>query len=140
MNFATSSGIGAAALAAHCTWSRPSSRRRNARIASSALANASSTSGVIALPYSWACVHARPAAIASVTSFWLAGSGSSASLAEMPVLIFSQTRGTPKKAVGCTSPSAPRRPAGSGIACTWLPRNGGAYVARMRSAMCASGR
>ena len=78
--------------------------------------------------------------MASVTSFWLAGSGSSASLAEMPVLIFSHTRGTPKNAVGCTSPSAPSRPAGSGIACTWLPRNGGPYVASTRSAMCARGR
>ena len=38
MNFATSSGIGAAALAAHSTWSSPSSSRRNPRIASSAFA------------------------------------------------------------------------------------------------------
>ena len=107
---------------------------------SSAWAKAASTSGVIALPYSWACVHASPAAMALVTMVWLSGLGSSASLAEMPVLIFSQTRGTPKNAVGWTSPSAPRRPAGSGIACTWLPRNGGPYVASTRSAMCASGR
>ena len=57
-------------------------------------------------PTSWASTQARPAAIESSTILRLAGSGSAASLAERPVLIFSQTRGTPKNAVGCTSPSA----------------------------------
>ncbi len=58
-------------------------------------------------------------------AFWtistLAGSGSAASLAEMPVLIFSQTRGTPKNDVGCTSPSVATSCAGSPITCTWPP-------------------
>ena len=51
----------------------------------------------------------------------LSGSGSAASLADRPVLIFSHTRGTPKNAVGCTSPSVASSCAGSPIACMWLP-------------------
>ena len=72
-------------------------------------------------PTSWASTQASPAAIESCTILTLSGLSSAASLAEMPVLIFSQTRGTPKKPVGCTSPSAASSSAGSPIACAWVP-------------------
>ena len=62
----------------------------------------------------------------SWTSLTLAGSGSAASLAEMPVLTFSHTRGTPKKDVGWTSPRAPSSSAGSPMQCTWPPMKIGA--------------
>ena len=72
-------------------------------------------------PVSWACTQASPAAIESWTSLTLSGLSSAASLADSPVLIFSQTRGTPKNAVGCTSPRAPSSSAGSPMAWMWLP-------------------
>ena len=72
-------------------------------------------------PTPCASTQASPAAIESCTSLTLSGFGSAASFAEMPVLIFSQTRGTPKKLVGCTSPSAASSSAGSPIAYMWLP-------------------
>ena len=121
MNLATSSGIGAAAEPAHVTWSRPRISLRKPRIASSASAYASSISGVISRPVPCASTHASPAAMASCDHLPLAGSGSAASLAETPVLIFSHTRGTPKNAVGCTSPSVARSCDGSPMACMWLP-------------------
>ena len=68
-----------------------------------------------------------PTAIASATACFLASSVSIASRPPMPVWIFSQTRGTPKKRVGRTSPSAPTSWAGSPIE---------VHVARRRPAGC----
>ena len=57
------------------------------------------------LPNSQLRTYLRPVAIAAPAAARLAASCSAASSAWMRAWIFSQTLGTPKKAVGCTAPS-----------------------------------
>jgi hypothetical protein len=59
----------------------------------------------------------------------------------IPAWIFSHTRGTPKNAVGWTSPTVPISWVdASWQKYVWLANLTAAYRLNMRSAMCASGR
>ena len=105
-NLATSCGSGAAALDAIISPS-PSSERIGCSTLASACRNCSASSSGVVCPY-WqlSTYFARSPSPARRPP---AGPGRllAASSAMMPAWIFSQTRGTPKKAVGRTSPSVP---------------------------------
>ena len=69
-------------------------------------------------PYWVLSTYRRPTSMACSTAARRAGSASPASRAWIPALIFSQTRGTPKNAVGWTSPTALISCCASGQKCT----------------------
>ena len=83
---------------------------------------------------------AAPCASAHSASFFFLASGSAATLASMPILIFSQTRGTANQIVGRASGSAVAIDRGSAMWVTWTPLIAWKYCADARSAMCADGR
>ena len=114
MNFATSSGIGAAARAgpghlveAEQQLEEPEDRRVRLRRTVLDLGGHRAAE-LCASTHASAGRHRvlRPA-------LRCRGPGPPRAWPERPVLIFSQTRGTPKNCVGCTSPSAPSSWAGS---------------------------
>ena len=103
-NAPTSGGSGAAPLTTISVSPRPSSDRIGRRICSSAAANLSASSAEVLWPYWQLCTYSRPVAMAAATAAFLSSSCSPASSAWMPAMTFSKIRGTPKNAVGLTSP------------------------------------
>ncbi len=103
-NSPTSVGSGAAPLTTISASPMPSSDLIGPSTCSSAAANLSASSGDVVWPYWQLRTYSRPVAIAAATAAFLASACSPASSAWMPAMTFSKIRGTPKNAVGLTSP------------------------------------
>ena len=106
-NSPTSGGSGAAALTVISQPPSPSSDRIGRSTLSSAAANSAASAASVVCPYWQLRTYRRPASMAAAVAARRPSSASAASRACSPAWIFSQTRGTPKNAVGFTSATVP---------------------------------
>src|SRR5215813_8781971 len=108
--------------------------------ASSAAANRAVSSSLVVWPYWQLITYSRPVSMAAATAAFLASSCSMVSSAWMPAWIFSQTLGTPKKAVGLTWPTTLIASVGTWQKYVWPAPQMARYSVNIRSAIWASGR